>query len=104
MRRVIDGKIYDTKTATAVCDLPCHHYPGDFQHHETVLYKTPKGNFFLAGKGGPMSLWAEPCGNNGWSGGSGLRPITREEAREYCEQAELGPEEMTEAGFVLEEA
>ncbi len=104
MKRVIDGKIYDTKTAEEICDLPCHHYPGDFQFHETTLYRTPRGNFFLAGKGGPMTRWAQPEGNSGYSGGSGLEVITHEEARGYAESAELSPEAMAEAGFELEEA
>lgn len=104
MKRVIDGKIYNTATATEICDLPCHHYRGDFHWHDTTLYRTKKGAYFLAGEGGPMSLWAEPSGNNGWSGGSGLRVITAEEAREYAEQAELDPEAMQQAGFELEEA
>lgn len=43
-------------------------------------------------------------GNNGYSGGSGLLAIDKEQAREYAEAAELSPEEMKEAGFKLEEA
>lgn len=104
MKRVIDGKVYNTAMAEEICDLPCHHYPGDFQYHETTLYRTPKGAYFIAGKGGPMSLWAEPCGNNGWGGGSGLRVVSQEEARSYAEAAGLDPEAMEKAGFLLEEA
>lgn len=104
MKRVIDGRIYNTQTADEVCELVCHHYPGDFQFHETTLYRTPKGAYFLAGKGGPMSMWAQPEGNNGYSGGSGLRVIDAEEARGYAEAAELSPDDMQAAGFELEEA
>lgn len=104
MKRVIDGKVYNTETAEEVCELPCHYYPGDFQYHETTLYRTPKGAYFLAGKGGPMTMWSEPSGNNGYSGGSGLRVIDQAEAREYAESAELSPEAMQAAGFELEEA
>lgn len=104
MKRVIDGKIYNTETAEEICDLTCSAYPGDFQFHETTLYRTPKGAYFLAGKGGPLTRWAQPEGNSGYSGGSGLEVVTQEEARGYAESAELSPEAMIEAGFELEEA
>lgn len=104
MKRVIDGKIYNTETAECICDLPCHHYPGDFQYHETALYRTRKGAYFLSGTGGPMSLWAQPEGNTGYSGGEGLTVIDQEAAREYAEAADLSPEDMQAAGFELEEA
>lgn len=104
MKRVIDGKVYNTETAEEICDLPCSAYPGDFQYHETTLYRTPKGAYFLAGKGGPMTRWAQPEGTNGYSGGSGLEVVTSEEARGHAESAEVSPEEMIQAGFELEEA
>jgi len=104
MQRVIDGKIYDTETALEICELPCHYYRGDFQWHETTLYRTKRGAYFLAGVGGPMSRWAQPEGTSGTSGGSGLEVITQNEARAYAEAAELDLEAMTAAGFQLEEA
>jgi hypothetical protein len=104
MKRVIDGKIYNTATAEEICDLPCHAYPGDFQYHETTLYRTEKGAYFVAGKGGPMTRWAQPEGNSGYSGGSGLEVVSQEEARGYAEAAELDPDAMQAAGFELEEA
>ncbi|MEX2492957.1 MAG: hypothetical protein WD425_14475 [Nitrospirales bacterium] len=58
MKRVIDSKVHNTQTATEICELPCHHYRGDFQYHDTTLYRTPKGAYFVAGEGGPMSMWA----------------------------------------------
>lgn len=104
MRKVIEGKVYDTGTAIHVCDLPCHHFPGDFSYHETGLYRTKKGVYFLAGEGGPMSMWSESTGNNSWSGGSGLMPISADNARAHAEAAGLDPEEMISAGFEIEEA
>ncbi len=104
MRRSFNGKIYNTETAEEICDLPCHHYPGDFQYHETSLYRTSKGAYFIAGQGGPMTMWSQPEGNSGYSSGSGLRAIEAEEARQYAESAELSPEKMIQAGFLLEEA
>lgn len=51
-----------------------------------------------------MSRWAQPEGNSGCSGGSGLEVVTKDEARGYAESAELDPDAMADAGFELEEA
>ncbi len=104
MKRVIDGRVYNTETATEVCELPCSYYPGDFNFHQTSLYLTKNGRYFLAGKGGPMTMWAERCGNSGTSGGSGVMPLDKSDARCHAESAELSPEAMTAAGFEVEEA
>lgn len=103
MKRVIGGKSYDTDTAKEICELPCSFYKGDFQYHSTSLYRTLRGAYFLAGEGGPMSMWAKPVGSNGHSGGSGLCVIDADEAREHAERAGLSAEEMVAAGFEIEE-
>lgn len=86
MKRIIDGKRYDTETARKLVDLYCSHFAGDFQHHATALYRTSKGAFFLAGSGGPMSMWARSLGNNSTGGGEGIRPLDDDEAREILER------------------
>jgi hypothetical protein len=105
MKKVIAGRVYDTKTATRICNLPCDTYNrNDFRWHHTTLYRSPKGTFFLAGEGGPMSMWAESLeGGRSYSGGSGLRVSDDDEARMYAEEAGLGPDEMEAAGFEIEE-
>jgi len=102
MTRVIGGKVYNTETATLVCDLDCSHYPNDFQYHDTRLYRTKKGAYFIAGTGGPMSMWRCKV-QNGYGDGGGIRAVDYEEALMYAEAAELDPEEMIEAGFKIEE-
>ena len=104
MKHIIAGRIYNTETAIRICELPCRFYKGDFQYHDTDLYRTRNGNYFIAGQGGPASMWAEPCGNNGYSGGSGIRPVDTDTAMRYAETAELSPEEMVAAGFDIQEA
>lgn len=103
MRRVIGGKSYDTETGKKICELPCSYYQGDFQYHLTSLYRSPRGAYFLAGEGGPMSMWAQPEGSNGHTGGSGLCVIDQDDAREHAERAGLSSDEMKEAGFTIEE-
>ena len=103
MRQVIGGKLYNTETAMEICDVPCSNYPGDFEYHETKLYKSPRGKYLVAGHGGPKSRWSRTVGNNSWSGGRGIEIVDNEEAREIMESAELSPEEMRAAGVTVEE-
>lgn len=104
MKRVIDGRVYNTETATEICELPCRHNPGDFGYHQTSLYLTKNGRYFLAGGGGPMSMWARALDGNSTGGGSGVRPLDKSEARDYAESADLDDEELRSAGFEIEEA
>jgi len=85
MKAIIDGKRYNTETATEVAEYWNGLGGGDFGRYEESLYKTAKGAWFLAGKGGPMSPYAQSVGN-GQSGGEGIRPITADEAREWLEK------------------
>ena len=86
MKAIINARIYNTETADVVCDVS-HGWKGsDLDWHETALYRTKNGTFFLAGRGGPRSMWAERYGRSSNSG-SGLRVIDLEEARAYMEAA-----------------
>lgn len=87
MKKIIDGKVYDTATATEVCDISGQYGsdPGDFRYDDTRLYRSPKGQFFIAGKGGASSRWATPVGS-ARGAGSGLHLVDVAEARRLFEQ------------------
>lgn len=104
MRKVINGKIYNTDTALEICDLKCNCYCSDFGFHETKLYRTPKGRYFIAGHGNAASMWASRVDSNSSGPGRGLRPVSNAEALEYAEHADVSAEELQAAGFQLEEA
>lgn len=99
MKKIINGKMYDTETAKEVAS--CYHGEGprDFRHYSESLYKKRTGEYFLAGEGGPMSHYAVTVGQNSWSGGEKIIPLTYKEATEWAEremdaddyQAEFGP-------------
>jgi hypothetical protein len=98
MRRVIDGKIYNTATAYKVCDIsPSGFSRGDFRYEDTYLYKSPKGTFFVAGEGGPMTRWAVPEGQGGRRSGSGIQIVSEDEAKSLVEQH--GSDEDYEEAF-----
>jgi len=86
MKKIIDGLRYDTEKAIEIGSAG-EGYAGDLQQWEATLYKTPRsGRFFVAGSGGPMSRFAQSVGQNQWSGGSDLIPMSVEEARGWAEK------------------
>ena len=103
MKKVIDGKLYNTETADRLHDwnnrCPC----SDFQYCEEALYRTKKGAFFLAGSGGPMSKYAQAIEQNSWGGGEGLEPLSTEEALNWAETHDMDPDEIAEI-WPVEEA
>ena len=71
MKRIIDGKRYDTGTAILIAEWDNGLYGSDFHAEEESLYRTKNGVYFLAGSGGPMSGYATPT-SGGMSGSSTL--------------------------------
>ena len=103
MIRIVNGKRYNTETAEHLCNISCGGYSrSDFAYDDTDLYVTKNGNFFIAGEGGPRSRWARSVGNSGHSGGSGLRPLDKDDARALLEQ--YGSSEQVEAHFPVVDA
>jgi hypothetical protein len=84
MKRIINGKKYDTDTAKWIADAS-YSYAGDFNHYEEALYQKKNGEFFLAGSGGPASKYSHSSGLNCWSGGSDIIPLELDEAQLWCE-------------------
>lgn len=83
MKKVIDGKLYDTEKATKIADYWNGLGADDFRFVHEELYVTVKGNYFLYGEGGPMTEYAESFGPNSWSGSSNIFSFTREQAYEW---------------------
>lgn len=86
MKKIINGKLYDTEKAKCVGEWSNNRGYSDFSHVEEELYRKRTGEFFLYGKGGPMTQYAKSCGNNAWSGGSEIIPLTAGKAREWAEE------------------
>lgn len=87
MRAVINGKRYDTETATPVVEEWANGYGiGDFRYCIESLCRTRRGAWFAAGKGGPRSVYAESLGQNSWVSGSGIRPLSAEAAMRWLEK------------------
>ena len=88
MKKIINGKQYDTDTAEKITKWSNNYYPNDFHYYEETLYRTPNGAWFIAGEGGGLSPYAETYGNSsGW--GSDLRILTQEEAKNWLEDRDF---------------
>jgi len=73
MKKIINGKRYDTETAEMVADDSYSNY-GDLGYWSEELYHTKKGNWFLVGEGGDETR-----------GGSVIIPFTKKEALAWLE-------------------
>ena len=104
MKKVINGKLYNTETADEIVDISNRRYwndKGNFHWEDTRLYRTKKGAWFIAGQGYALSRWGTLTGN-GSGPGSGLHVIDADEARDYLER--YGSADLVAEHFPVEEA
>jgi hypothetical protein len=85
MQKLVEGKLYDTEKAQEVATWS-NGCPTDFGHSKETLYQTPNGNFFLRGRGGPRSKYAQPAPGGGHTGGKDLIVVPEEEAFQLLQQ------------------
>lgn len=85
MKKVINGKLYNTESAKRL-GYASYSHPGDFCFWEETLYLTKSGNYFIHGEGGPMSKYAKSIGQNEWSGGEHIEPVNEAAAKEWAEE------------------
>jgi hypothetical protein len=102
MKKIIDGKRYNTDTADHVANYNNCFPSGDFHWINKDIYITSKGSWFLHSSGGAMTLYCQQTGPNEWSGGERIDVLTPEEAREWLE--EHGQTEALERYFPFEDA
>jgi len=102
MKKIINGKIYNTDTATRI-GSHVRYNRGDFHFEDTDLYRTPKNAFFVQGTGGAYSRWSQPCGSNGQMGGHGIQALTPTEALAWCEDSGIDADVIAQY-FSVEEA
>ena len=103
MKKIINGKVYDTETATRVASWANGGTWNDFGHFEEDLYRKKTGEFFLHGAGGPMTQYAEAVGQNEWSGGQRIMPMSYAAAQKWAEEHLDGDEYEEIFGAVVED-
>lgn len=85
MKKIINGKKYDTDSATIVCCYDNGYFSNDFNYCREELYRKKTGEFFIYGEGGANSIYSKSYGKY-YSGGSEIKPITEAEAKEFVAQ------------------
>ena len=84
MKKIIEGKMYNTETADLIDTYSNGLSNRDFRNLSETLYRKKNGEFFLCGEGGPMTEYRERCGDM-WGSGKSIIPITEAKAKEWLE-------------------
>ena len=85
MKKIINGKRYDTETARLIGEASYSNRT-DFNYWSEELYQKRTGEFFIYGEGGPASKYSRATGQNQRSGGEKIIPLTIQEARAWAEK------------------
>lgn len=75
MKKVIDGRLYNTESARELASWEPNPYRSDFSWFCETLYRTKTGRYFLHGEGGPASRYSRTVGQNEWCGGEKIVPL-----------------------------
>ena len=102
MKKIINGKLYDTDTAHLVGEWDNQRY-GSFDYVAESLYRKRTGEFFLHGEGGARSRYATHCGNDSWSGDAAIIPLSWEAARQWAEEHLDADEYQAAFGQIVED-
>lgn len=84
MKKIINGKRYDTDTAKLI-GSDGYSNPSDFDYWSEDLYQKKTGEFFLYGEGGARTKYAQAIDSNSWCGGERIMPLSFQDAREWVE-------------------
>lgn len=85
MKKIINGKKYDTDKAAEVGRWDNGMMPTDMDYIEQALHRKKNGEYFLYSEGGPRTRYARSEGYDRWSSGWAIEPVTYDEAREWAE-------------------
>lgn len=84
MKRIIDGRRYDTSTAEEIATAT-HGYKNEFSYYEETLYCKRTGEYFLYGYGHGESKYAKQVLGD-WGPGEDIIPMDYEQARQWAEK------------------
>ena len=102
MKKIINGKLYDTDTAKGIASNYHGDGPRDFRYYAESLYRKRTGEYFLHGEGGPMTQYAISCGQNQWRGGEKIIPLSYDAAKQWAEENMDADDYQEEFGTVSE--
>ena len=83
MKKIINGKLYNTETAKELFYWSNGYYSSDFYWASETVYQKKTGEYFLHGQGGALSAYGESYGNNRIAGDTIIR-FSLDEFREWA--------------------
>lgn len=103
MKKIIDGRLYNTETAKLVGDCDLDVAANDFSWYGEELYRKKTGEYFIFGEGNAASRYAEHAYGM-WQAGKAIIPLTFEQARDWAEEHLTADEYAAEFGEPDEDA
>ena len=103
MKKMINGKKYDTETAALVGGWDNNRQGNDLYYCSERIYKKRTGEYFLFGSGNAMSKYRTYSGDNSWGGGEQIMPLSYDAARKWAEEHLPADEYEAEFGTVSED-
>lgn len=83
MKKVINSKLYDSGTAKLIGSWSNSALPTDAAYFKETLHRKRTGEFFLHCEGGASSKYSVSCGDNQWSSGEEIIPLSYEAAQKW---------------------
>lgn len=83
MKKIINGKLYNTETAKEICSWSNGYFSGDFHIVSETIFQKKTGEYFLYGWGGALSEYGESYGNN-YIAGETIIPFSLEDFKEWA--------------------
>lgn len=81
MKKIINGKMYNTETAREVACWWNNMTGFDLVYKTLYIKRT--GEFFMYCEGGARTKYSVRCGDNTWTGGSKIVPVTEDFAKSW---------------------
>lgn len=103
MKKIINGKLYNTETATQVGAWDNGRSYRDLSYCAETLFRKKTGEYFLYGDGGATTKYAQYIGDNQWGGSSQIIPLAYDTARQWAEEHLPAEEYESEFGAVPED-
>lgn len=85
MKKIINGKVYDTSTAEELGNWTNGASTSDFAYVEETLYRKKTGEYFLHGVGGANTCYCSRYGDS-WGAGEAIKPLKYESAQKWAEE------------------
>ena len=102
MRKIINGKAYDTATAAIGGEWDNEVGVTDFTYYHEALYRKRTGEYFIHGEGNAQSKYAVHRYGM-WGSGEAITPLSYEEARQWAEDKLTAHFYEAEFGEVVED-